>query len=160
MAKQPTAPTAQTKQTPADGAGDGKDVNLNTGADSKPPEGDTKPPADAGGDTKPTADDAAKNDSAVAAAPAPDDATLADVGEAAADGQPAAAALASTLSEHVANLLATAEKSGDTASQSVMNRIHVKLAEFRHMITSIEQHVLDAAHADVQELVDDMKRLF
>ncbi|WP_261496737.1 hypothetical protein [Burkholderia multivorans] len=150
MAKQPTAPTAQTKQAPADGAGEGKDVTLNTGADSKPPEGDQKAPA---------ADEATKGDAAATAALATE-ATLADVGDAADDEQPATAKLASTLSEHVANLLAAAEKSGDTASQSVMNRIHVKLAEFRHMITSIEQHVLDAAHADVQDLVDEMKRLF
>lgn len=152
MAKQPNAPTAQTKQAQGD-AGDGKDVDLNTGAASKPPEGDQKAPGDAGAETKLLADDVA------AVAPALD-ATLADVIEAAADELPAGVKLAVTLSEHVSDLLAAAEKAGDTASQSVMNRIHVKLAELRHMITSIEQHVLDAAHADVQELVDDMKRLF
>ncbi|WP_446333008.1 hypothetical protein ACRHQS_03805 [Burkholderia pseudomallei] len=157
MAKQSNAPTAQTKQAQG-GAGDGKDVDLNTGAASKLPEGDRKMPADAGAPPKLPVDDAAKQDGAATASRAP----VAGLDFAAEGGDKTVASMfiATTLAGHVSNLLTSAETAGDTASQSVMNRIHVKLAEFRHMLTSIEQHVLDAAHADVQELADDMKRLF
>ncbi|EPS1221686.1 hypothetical protein ACVBR5_000917 [Burkholderia cenocepacia] len=176
MAKQPTAPTAQTKQATGDSAGDAKDVTLNTaadgaqkqpdGADSNAPEGTVNGGTDAGSDNKQPADGAADAAASLKQGASTLDATLADVGDAADDAARAAGALApelfkaATLAEHVSGLLAGAEKAGDTASQSVMNRIHVKIAEFRHMLTSIEQHVLDSAHADVQELVDDLKRLF
>ncbi|WP_042298966.1 hypothetical protein [Paraburkholderia kururiensis] len=139
MAKQSNTPATPAKQSgaPDTGAEDAakKEVTLNTGAQdmAKGNASETPPVPDT---------------------PAVADATLADVGDAV---EAAVVGVRKTLASHVSDLLATAEKSGDTASQSVLNRIHVKLAEFRHMVTAIEQHVLSAAHADVQDLVDELK---
>lgn len=142
MAKQSNTPANSAKQSgaPDTGAEDAakKEVTLNTGAQD-------------------TAKDNASETPPVPETPAVADATLADVGDAV---EAAAVSVRNTFASHVSDLLATAEKSGDTASQSVLNRIHVKLAEFRHMVTAIEQHVLSAAHADVQDLVDELKHYF
>jgi hypothetical protein len=149
MAKNQNTQVAQkqaTEQTSGTGTDESKVVDLNTGAASGAPqggsEGDQKGPSD---EVKGAGVDAAALE-----------ATLADVGELAEEvfARPA------SLGEHVSSLLALAEKEHDTASQNVLNRIHVKLSEFKHVLTSIEPHVLESATGEVQDLVGALAQQF